>query len=129
LSSTERQLRDFGLLVGGIFAVIGLWPLIVRGGAPRVWAVVAGAGLILPAFVAPGLLRPIHRFWMGLANALGWFNTRLILGTLFLVLITPVGLIRRLFHRDPLGLEFRPDMDTYRVPRQPRAAEHMRHQF
>ena len=129
MSSTERELRRFGLLVGGIFAVIGVWPLVVRGGTPRLWAGVAAAALVLPALVAPARLRPIHRYWMALANALGWFNTRLVLGTLFLVLITPVGLIRRLFHPDPLGRRFRPDLNTYRVPRQSRAPDHLRHQF
>ena len=40
---TSKQLRSFGLLVGGIFALIGLWPLIWRGEGLRLWAMIATA--------------------------------------------------------------------------------------
>lgn len=125
----RRQLRSFGLLVGGIFVTIGLWPAIVRGGPLRLWALVLGIGLVLPALIAPPSLRPIHRMWMVLANALGWVNTRLVLGVIFFGLITPVGLVRRLLSKDPLGREFEADLETYRVPQHPRSRTRLRHQF
>jgi hypothetical protein len=128
-ANDPRQLRRFGLLVGGIFLTIGLWPAILRGESPRLWAVVLGIGLVLPALVAPGSLRPIHRMWMVLANALGWVNTRVVLGAIFFGLITPVGLIRRVLHHDPLGRGFKADVETYRVPQHPRSRTHLTHQF
>ena len=38
-TDTRRQLRSFGLLVGGIFGLIGLWPMVWRHQSPRLWAV------------------------------------------------------------------------------------------
>src|SRR6185369_16519698 len=95
------QLRKFGLLVGGIFCAIGLWP-IVRGAGPRSWALIAGVLLILPALLAPRILAPVYRIWMTVGEALGWINTRILLGVVFYGLITPMGLIKRLRREDPM---------------------------
>ncbi len=83
-----KQLRSFGLIVGGIFACIGVWPALWRG-----------------------------------------HNTRLILGVLFYGIFTPLGLCMRLRGQDPMRRTLAPEVDTYRVVRQPRPATHMRHQF
>jgi hypothetical protein len=125
----RRQLRSFGLLVGAIFFAIGLWPAVVRGDALRLWALVPGIALILAGLIAPRILRPIHRKWMGLAHVLGWVNTRVLLGLIFFGLITPVGLIRRLMGKDPLARAFKADASTYRVPQHPRSRTHLTHQY
>jgi hypothetical protein len=67
---------------------------------------------------------------MTIGHALGWVNTRLLLGLVFYGLITPMGLVRRfLLGRDPMRRQFEPEADTYRVPRQPRPATHLKQQF
>jgi O-antigen/teichoic acid export membrane protein len=128
-STTRRELRKFGLLVGGIFGTIGLWPAIVRGDNLRLWAMVAALVLVVPAFLAPGSLRPVYRAWMTIGNALGWINTRIILGAIFFGLVTPMGLAMRTFRRDPVRRRFAPDADTYREPRTRRERAHLRHQY
>jgi hypothetical protein len=125
----DRELRRFGGLVGGVLATIGLWPLVVRGAAPRAWAFVPGATLLLMAALMPAWLAHAHRGWMAMAEALGWLNTRLILGALFFLLFTPVAMVMRLLHRDPLRRGFDPALPSYRVARSARAGDHMRHQF
>jgi hypothetical protein len=100
-NTDAAQLRKFGLLVGGIFCAIGLWP-IVRGAGPRSWALIVGVLLILPALLAPRILAPVYRIWMTVGEALGWINTRILLGVVFYGLITPMGLIRRLRTEDPM---------------------------
>ena len=56
-----KLIRSFGLIVGGIFLLIGLWPLAVRAEATRLWAVGIAAGLLLPAVLFPPVLTPIYR--------------------------------------------------------------------
>ena len=53
------QYRNFGLLVGGIFAAIGVWPFLVRGQNIRLWAVLIGVLLITPALMLPKSLGPV----------------------------------------------------------------------
>ena len=99
--STTSELRRFGLTVGGAFLVLALvswW----RGHElpPRV---LAGLGvlLVVPGALAPRVLDPVQRVWMRGATALGYVNTRIILTLLYYLVITPIGLVRRLFS-DPL---------------------------
>jgi len=125
----RAQLRNFGLIVGGIFGVIGLWPAIIRGGNVRTWMVGLAVVLILPALVAPRALAPAHRAWMALGSALGWVNTRIVLGLIFFGMITPMALVLRLARRDPMQRAFDPNATTYRVPRRPRPGAHMMRQF
>ena len=125
----RRQLRHFGLVVGGILGVIGLWPTIVRSQYPRYGMVGLAAALIVPTIVAPWALAPAHRAWMALGDALGRINTRLILGLIFFGVVTPTGLVLRLAGRDPMRRAFDPDAVTYRVTRKTRPGAHMTRQF
>ena len=124
-----QQLRSFGLMVGGIFACIGVWPALWRGQPLRLWGLLLGGALIALALVWPRSLAQVYRLWMAVGEVLGWINTRLILGVLFYGIFTPIGLCMRLRGKDPMRRTLHPEVDTYRVVRQPRPASHMRHQF
>src|SRR6476469_7226514 len=97
-----KQLRSFGLIVGGIFALIGIWPMVWRGSDPRWWAIVSATLLIAPAMNVPRILAPVHRAWMFVGHILGWVNTRIILAIGFFGLVTPVGFFMRLAGKDPM---------------------------
>jgi hypothetical protein len=125
----RQQLRSFGLLVGGIFAVLGLWPVVVHGAAVRLWSLVVAVGLIVPALGYPRSLRLPYRLWMALGQGLGWLNTRIILGLVFYGLFTPLGWVMRLRGKDAMQRRFEPAATTYRVVRQSRPSSHMTRQF
>lgn len=126
---TAKELRQFGWIVGGVFSIIGLWPLIFRGEPLRFWAIGIGGILILLGALLPRSLRPIQRVWMAVGHVLGWLNTRIILGIVFFGLITPMGIVMRLLGKDPLRLSATRDASSYRVVRTPRPRTHMRNQF
>jgi hypothetical protein len=101
-----RELRRFGLTVGGAFvllALISAW----RGHTlpPRVLGT-AGAILVVGGLVAPRLLAPVERGWMRVAEALGWVNTRIVLALVYCFVITPAGIVRR-WRNDPLDRRMR----------------------
>ena len=124
-----KQLRKFGLMVGGIFCAIGLWPAIVRGQNPRLWAVAIGVLLLIPALIAPRILGPVYRVWMKAGEALGWINTRILLGIVFYGLITPMGLVMRLFGNHAMRRTYEPGVESYRVVKRARPGAHMTRQF
>lgn len=64
--------------------------------------VAVAIGLVAAAFVAPVTLRTPNRIWWRLAQALGWVNVRVLLTLFFIVVMTPTGLLMRLFCRSPL---------------------------
>jgi hypothetical protein len=85
--------------------------------------------LLVPALLAPRTLVPVYRIWMTVGEALGWINTRILLGVVFYGLITPMGLIRRLRREDPMRRRHDPGAQSYRVPKPARSGAHMNRQF
>jgi hypothetical protein len=125
----NHRLRSFGLLVGGVFAIIALWPMICKHADARSWALAASAVLILPALLAPRLLMPIYHVWMAVGRGLGWINTRIILGIIYYLTFTPISLLMRISNKDPLRRNFEPASASYRLLRNGRQGSHMNHQF
>jgi hypothetical protein len=127
--SETKHLRSFGGIVGGIFALMGVWPAVWRGQPLRLWSFLLGSALLVLALAWPGSLTQPYRLWMRVGEVLGWINTRLILGGIFYLLFTPLGLYMRLRGQDPMRRTWVPEAESYRVIRQPRPASHMQHQF
>jgi hypothetical protein len=126
--SSPKQLRSFGLIVAGGFFVIALVPLL-RGHNLRVWALAVAGAFLIPALALPAVLRYPYKIWMFIGHCLGWVNTRIILTALFYIVFTPVSIVMRLMKRDTMNRGFEPEMETYRVAKNPRPASHLKHQF
>jgi len=126
---TNKILRQLGLMVGGVFLVIGVWPFLWRQEAIRDWAIVPGVLLSVVGLIVPSMLKYLYQGWMWVGHVLGWINTRIILGILFYGIVTPMGLVMKLAGRDPMCRGFEPDATTYRVIRTPRPASHMKNMF
>jgi len=95
--------RKFGLVVGGLFALIGV--LLAFWRHRTGWGAllgVPGAVLVLLALVAPALLAGPHRAWLAFAKVLGRINGFVFLSIVFFLILTPLGLVLRLFGRDEL---------------------------
>ncbi len=69
----------------------------------KLWLVPILLILLLLAAVAPSLLHPVYRGWMRVGEVLGWINTRIILTLVFFLVVTPIGLLMRLFRRSPIS--------------------------
>ncbi len=126
----RRGLREFGLVTGGIVAVLfGLFfPWLLE--RPWPWWPWALAGvLVLWALIAPSTMNPVYRSWMRLGLVLGWVSSRIVLSVVFYILITPVGLVMRLFKRDPMKRKCNSSMNTYRIQSSQRSKNHMERPF
>jgi hypothetical protein len=95
--------REFGLIVGGVFVLLSAWWL-YRGRLPILsrMALPVGALLILLALVFPRALKYPNKAWMALAEVLGFVSSRIILALVFFLIVTPIGVIKRLSGWDPL---------------------------
>lgn len=94
--------RSFGVTVGlACIAVGALFSWRGHGSAATVFVTI-GAVLLVAGLMAPLTLRVPNRLWWRFAQALAWINARVILTLFFLLVLTPVGLVMRLFGRNPL---------------------------
>lgn len=118
---TTRQLREFGLVVGGLCLVVLSWLLpALHGHPPLIWPIWIGVPLILLGLIAPRSLRQAYRGWMALGHALGWVNSRIALGLVYWLVLQPIALVMRLSGHDPLRNRWDPKASTYREVRRPR---------
>lgn len=107
-----REWRRFGLLFMTVFGLVAAY-MFLKGSAAW-WAVAIGAALSgSTGLLAPRLLRVPHTLWMQFAGILGWVNTRVLLTLFFCIVLTPVGVVMRLFGRDPLARRMSKESTTY----------------
>lgn len=99
-----REERNFGLLVGGVFIALAAWWLWrAKLQTIALSVLTIGAALALLAIFFPKALVIPNRLWMGLARVLSIITTPIIMAVIFFLVITPFGLVRRLFGGDPLN--------------------------
>jgi hypothetical protein len=115
-STDRREVRKFGLIAlifFGILAGLGLWR--ARMGVTVLFGTLALFGALF--LLLPGPTAPLYRGWMKIARRIGIFMTALVLAIAFYVVITPAGLIKRVFGGRPLPFRPDPDLPTYWVAR------------
>ena len=122
--------RSFGFLAALVLAAYGCSPLF-RGGPVHWWALGASGAVLSLALIWAPLLHPAAWLWMRVSLILSRVLTVISMGLLFFLVITPTGLVRRLFVRDPLRLRRDPDAASYWLVRRPPgpAPESMANQF
>ncbi|WP_254173688.1 SxtJ family membrane protein [Planktothrix pseudagardhii] len=111
----QKGLREFGLIGGSIVAIVlGCVLPILRHHSLSVWPWTIAIILWIWAIVAPATLNVVYQIWMRIGLVLGWIQTRIILGLLFYIMITPMGLMKRLLDGNSTTQCFDPDLPTYR---------------
>ena len=117
---TFRAEREFGLIVGVVFSLLGLW-WTYRGKFLNAayFLTVVGAALVLSGVVVPRVLVMPRKGWMKLAEGMAYVSSRIILAFVFFLVLTPIGLIKRAMGWDPLHRRSAPG-DSFWLPYPPR---------
>ena len=113
----RKGLRKFGITTGIIIVILFavLFPWVFNAEFMPIWPWVVASALWVPALLVPNSLQPVYALWMRLGHAIGWVNTRIILGLVFYIMILPMGLIMRMFGNDPMARKFDKTVSSYRV--------------
>jgi hypothetical protein len=127
IPSSRRDLRNFGLVVGGVLLALALflfwkerpaWPWL--GG---IGVCLVGLGLLLPS-----VLLPLQKVWMTLAVLMGWVMTRVILSVLFFLVLTPIALVAKVAGKRFLDRRHGESADSYWRPREDHSAGRERYE-
>lgn len=112
--ATSSELLWFGVVFAAVFGVLGSvigWQAQSLAAAKILWGIGLGGAALYYA-VRP-LRVPFFHLWMALVLPLGWVISHLLLGFVYYGIVTPLGLLMRLFGRDKLGMRFDPEADSY----------------
>ncbi|MCM0755543.1 SxtJ family membrane protein [Desulfovibrio aminophilus] len=94
---SKAQAVDTGMALVLVCLLLGLF----RERAGWFWA---AAGLLVVNMTVPAVFKPAAKIWLGLAHLLGSVMSRVLLGAVFLLVVAPVGLLRRALGKDTLRL-------------------------
>ena len=97
--------KSFGIVFSVVFLIISLWPFL-DGNQIRLPWLIASAILILLSFIKPESLRPFNLLWMKLGALLGKVVAPIVMLVIFFVVVTPIGIVLKIFKKDLLGLNF-----------------------
>ena len=115
---SKKQLREFGLLIGFGFPILIGWLIpSLSGHGFRAWTLWIGISGLIIGVTAPSLLYYPYKVWMALGHGLGWVNSHIILGFVFIFVLQPIAYVMRLTGYDPLRKK-RKGEKTYRENRQ-----------
>ena len=112
IKNEKSEFRKFGITIGPFLLVIAGF-LFWRGRESFQIMLVSGLVLGVLGLTIPIVLKPVYWVWMALAAILGWIMTRVILGVLFYLVITPIGMLSRRSRNKFLDLKWRETRNSY----------------
>ena len=97
--------RSFGIVFFIVFLLIALYPLL-KGNDLRIWSLVISFIFLALGLINSKILTPLNRLWFKFGLLLGKFISPLIMGIIFFIVVTPIGIIMRLLKKDLLNLKY-----------------------
>ena len=97
--------RSFGIVFFAVFLIIATWPLL-NGYEIRYWSLLISIIFFLLGILNSKILTPLNKIWFKFGLLLGHVIAPIVMGIIFFIVVTPTGLILRLFQKDVLNLKF-----------------------
>jgi hypothetical protein len=108
--------RNFGLVFSVFFLILGFWPL-VYGENLRIWFIIISIVFLILGLVKSKILTPLNIIWYKLGLILGVIVAPVVMGIVFFLVVTPIGLFMKLIGKDLLNKKFNNNIKTYWIKR------------
>ena len=115
----------FGILFFILFLIIGLYPLKSEG-LIRIWSLVLSLVFLIITIIRPNLFTFINKLWIQFGILLGKIISPIVMGLVFFFVVTPIGILVRIFKKDVMGLKR--GANTYWINREDKV-QSMKKQF
>ena len=97
--------RSFGIVFFVVFLIIATYPLI-NGDELRLWSLIISIVFLFLGLFNSKILNPLNKLWFKFGIFLGKIISPLVMGIIFFLVVTPIGLLMRLLNKDLLNLRF-----------------------
>ena len=104
--------KNFGIVFFLVFIIIGLWPLL-ENNEIRYWSIFTSLIFLLLGLLNSKILKPLNKLWFYFGILLGRMISPLVMGIIFYLIVTPIGLLMRLFRKDILNLKYNTNSRSY----------------
>ena len=96
--------KSFGVVFFIVFFLFGIWPAL-KGNDVRYWSIFLSLIFLILGLLNSKLLSPLNRLWFKFGIILGNFIAPIIMGLVFFLVVTPIGLIMKLLGKDLINLK------------------------
>ena len=96
--------RSFGIVFFVFFLIVATYPLYF-GNSLRVWSIVTSLIFLILGLLNSRILTPLNLVWFKFGMLLGRVISPVVMGLVFFLVVTPTGIIMRLFQKDLLNLK------------------------
>ena len=108
--------RNFGLVFFIVFLILGLWPT-KSGGEIRIWLVAISLFFLILGMMKSRLLTPLNHLWFRFGMILGVIIAPIIMGAVFFLVVTPIGIVMSIMGKDLLNKKYDKKKETYWIKR------------
>ena len=119
--------RSFGLVFSAVFAIIGFYPLWYNENI-RIWACIIAFIFLFFGIFFPKILIVPNKLWFKLGLLLGAIVAPIVMGLIFFLTVTPIGIIMRLFGKDVINQKIKKTAKSYWIKRK-KSVSSMKNQF
>ena len=98
--------RSFGLVFFAFFLIVGLWPIFQYEDV-RIWSIIAAFIFLILGILVSKYLTPLNRFWMKFGLFLGKIISPIVMGIVFFLVVTPIGIMMKIFGKDLLNIKYK----------------------
>jgi hypothetical protein len=96
--------KSFGIVFFIVFVVISIFPLF-NNGEIRIWAIILSIVFLILGLSNSSILTPLNKLWFKFGILLGSFVSPIVMGLVFFLVVTPTGIIMRIFGKNLLNLK------------------------
>ena len=118
--------RSFGIVFFMVFLLISIYPLL-NDDHIRIWSLIISIVFLILGLLNSKILFPLNKIWFKFGILLGKIISPLIMGLIFFVVVTPIGLLMRLFNKDLINLKFNKSKSYWIEKKEPKSK--MKNQF
>ena len=97
--------RSFGIVFFVVFLIIATYPLI-NGDELKLWSLIISIVFLFLGLINSKILNPLNKLWFKFGIFLGKIISPFVMGIIFFLVVTPIGLLMRLLNKDLLNLKF-----------------------
>ena len=97
--------RSFGIVFCIVFLIIAFYP-IINGETARIWSIIVSLIFLLLGLINSKLLTPLNKVWFKFGLFIGKIISPLIMGIIFFLVVTPIGILMRILNKDLINLKF-----------------------
>ena len=118
--------RSFGIVFFIVFFLIAVYPLLDNGQL-RIWALIISVFFLVLGLFNSRILYPLNKLWFKFGIFLGTIISPLVMGIIFFIVVTPIGLLMRLLNKDLLKLKLNKNKSYWIEKNEPKSK--MKNQF